>query len=163
MSSYSPNLLNTWFPGSSGVWEVITLIGNAVYLESDSLGASFECYSYSCFLVHSCIKFSLCPICACVWTHTHTHTHTNIDKQTYSYRHLGEWDTAPKPPNIIFFFDPFFFFWDRVSLYSPGCPGTYFVDQAGLKLRNLPASASQVLGLKAACATTARRENKLLK
>jgi hypothetical protein len=42
---------------------------------------------------------------------------------------------------------------DRVSLYSPGCPGTHFVDQAGLKLRNPPASASQVLGLKA-CPTT---------
>jgi hypothetical protein len=35
-----------------------------------------------------------------------------------------------------------------VSVYSPGCPGTHFVDQAGLELRNLPASASQVLGLK---------------
>jgi hypothetical protein len=33
-------------------------------------------------------------------------------------------------------------FRDRVSLYNPGCPGTYFVDQAGLELRNLPASAS---------------------
>jgi hypothetical protein len=42
---------------------------------------------------------------------------------------------------------------DRVSLYSPGCPGTHFVDQAGLKLRNPPASASRVLGLKA-CTTT---------
>jgi hypothetical protein len=41
------------------------------------------------------------------------------------------------------------FFWDRVSLCSPGCPGTHSIDQAGLKLRNLPASASQVLGLKA--------------
>jgi hypothetical protein len=40
-------------------------------------------------------------------------------------------------------------FWDRVSLCSPGCPGTHFVDQAGLELRNPPASASQVLGLKA--------------
>jgi hypothetical protein len=50
----------------------------------------------------------------------------------------------------IFFF--FFFFQDRVSLYSPGCPGTHFVDQAGLELRNLP--ASQVLGSKA-CTTTA--------
>jgi hypothetical protein len=39
-------------------------------------------------------------------------------------------------------------FRDRVSLYSPSCPGTHFVDQADLKLRNLPASASQVLGLK---------------
>jgi hypothetical protein len=43
-------------------------------------------------------------------------------------------------------------FRDRVSLYSPGCPGTHFVDQAGLELRNLPASASRVLGLKV-CAT----------
>jgi hypothetical protein len=41
----------------------------------------------------------------------------------------------------------FFFFRDKVSLYSPGCPGTHFVDQAGLELRNPPASASQVLGL----------------
>jgi hypothetical protein len=46
----------------------------------------------------------------------------------------------------------FFFFQDRVSLYSSGCLGTHFVDQAGLELRNLPASASRVLGLKA-CAT----------
>jgi hypothetical protein len=45
------------------------------------------------------------------------------------------------------------FFRDRVSLYSPGCPGTYFVDQAVLELRNPPASASRVLGLKA-CTTT---------
>jgi hypothetical protein len=42
---------------------------------------------------------------------------------------------------------------DRFSLCSPGCPGTRSVDQAGLELRNPPASASQVLGLKA-CATT---------
>jgi hypothetical protein len=42
----------------------------------------------------------------------------------------------------------FFFFRDRVSLCSPVCPGTHSVDQAGLELRNPPASASQVLGLK---------------
>jgi hypothetical protein len=41
-----------------------------------------------------------------------------------------------------------FVFRDRVSLCSPGCPGTHFVDQAGLELRNPPASACQVLGLK---------------
>jgi hypothetical protein len=46
------------------------------------------------------------------------------------------------------------FFRDRVS---PCCPGTHSVDQAGLELRNPPASASQVLGLKA-CATTARQD-----
>jgi hypothetical protein len=48
------------------------------------------------------------------------------------------------------------FFQDRVSLYSPGCPGTHFVDQAGLELRNPPAFASPVLGLKV-CATTPAR------
>jgi hypothetical protein len=46
-----------------------------------------------------------------------------------------------------------FVFQDRVSLYIPGCPETHFVNQAGFELRNPPASASQVLGLKA-CATT---------
>jgi hypothetical protein len=49
-----------------------------------------------------------------------------------------------------------FLFFETVSLCSPGCPRTHSVDQAGLKLRNPPASASQVLGLKA-CVTTARR------
>jgi hypothetical protein len=48
-----------------------------------------------------------------------------------------------------------FSFGDRVSLSSPGCPGTHSIDQAGLELRNPPASASQVLGIKA-CATTAQ-------
>jgi hypothetical protein len=38
-----------------------------------------------------------------------------------------------------------FVFQDRVLLCRPGCPGTYSVDQAGLELRNLPASASQVV------------------
>jgi hypothetical protein len=55
--------------------------------------------------------------------------------------------------SLLICFSFFLFVWDRVSLYSPGCPGTHFVDQAGLELRNLPASASQVLGLKA-CTTT---------
>ena len=49
----------------------------------------------------------------------------------------------------------FLIFQDRVSLYSSGCPGAHSVDQAVLELRNLPASTSQVLELKA-CATTAR-------
>jgi hypothetical protein len=44
-----------------------------------------------------------------------------------------------------FFFFFFFFFGDRVSLYSPGCPGTHLIDQAGLEIRNMPVSASQVI------------------
>jgi hypothetical protein len=42
----------------------------------------------------------------------------------------------------------FLFFRDRVSLCSPGCPGTHSVDQAGL--RNLPASAPRA-GIKGLC------------
>jgi hypothetical protein len=60
--------------------------------------------------------------------------------------------TVGSSPSLFFFFF-FLVFRDRVSLYSPGCPGTHFVDQAGLELRNPPASASRVLGLKV-CATT---------
>jgi hypothetical protein len=46
----------------------------------------------------------------------------------------------------------YIFFFGFLRQGSAGCPGTHFVDQAGLKLRNPPASASRVLGLKA-CAT----------
>jgi hypothetical protein len=54
----------------------------------------------------------------------------------------------------LFIFILFFLvFRDRISLCSPGYSGTHSVDQVGLELRNPPASASQVLGLKA-CATT---------
>ena len=34
---------------------------------------------------------------------------------------------------------------DRVSLCSPGCPGTHVVDQVGFKLRDLLAFAVGVL------------------
>jgi hypothetical protein len=54
---------------------------------------------------------------------------------------------------LVCLFVCLFVFGDRVSLYSPGYPGTHFVDQAGLELRNPPASASRVLGWKA-CDTT---------
>jgi hypothetical protein len=69
-----------------------------------------------------------------------------------------------KTTQFFFFFVLFLFcfFRDRVSLFSPGCPGTHFVDQAGLKLRNPPASASRVLGLKA-CATTPGENHPVLK
>jgi hypothetical protein len=49
----------------------------------------------------------------------------------------------------------FWFFETGFLCIAPACPGTHSVDQAGLELRNLPASASRVLGLKA-CATTAQ-------
>jgi hypothetical protein len=61
---------------------------------------------------------------------------------------------------VLFWSQPLFvclfgWFFETGFLYSPGCPGTHSVDQAGLELRNPPASASRVLGLKA-CAITAQ-------
>jgi hypothetical protein len=44
---------------------------------------------------------------------------------------------------LLFFVCLFF----KTGFFFIGCPGTHFVDQAGLELRNLPASASRVLGL----------------
>jgi hypothetical protein len=55
-------------------------------------------------------------------------------------------DLPGSPTFLLLLF--FCFFQDRVSLCSPGCPGTHALDQAGLELRNPPASASQVLGIK---------------
>jgi hypothetical protein len=43
---------------------------------------------------------------------------------------------------LVFCLFVFVFFQDRVSLSCPGHSGTHFVDQAGLKLINQPASAS---------------------
>lgn len=45
-----------------------------------------------------------------------------------------------------------FFFQDKVSLCTPGCPGTLSVDQAALELKRSPTSAWKVLRLKA-CTT----------
>lgn len=46
-----------------------------------------------------------------------------------------------------------FSFIDRISLCIPGCCGTCSIDQTGLELRDLPASASWMLGFKACTRT----------
>jgi hypothetical protein len=74
---------------------------------------------------------------------------------------LGKWGLQVRGIFGFWFLVFGFGFRGRVSLCSLGCPGTHSVDQAGLKLRNLPASASQVLGLKA-FATTAQHFMDLL-
>jgi hypothetical protein len=60
-------------------------------------------------------------------------------------------DAQPFVPSLCIFI--LFYFFETGFFCSPGCPGTHFVDQAGLELKNPPASVSRVLGLKA-CATT---------
>ena len=43
---------------------------------------------------------------------------------------------------VVLFCFLFFVFSDRVSLCNPRCPGTHSVDQAGIELRNVTASAT---------------------
>ena len=76
--------------------------------------------------------------------------------------HGGSQPSIMRSDALKLFLNFVLFFQDRVSLYSPGCPGTHSVDYAGLELRNLPASAFQVLGLKA-CTTTAWQEIRIVK
>lgn len=61
--------------------------------------------------------------------------------------------TSGSQINFFCTFACFNFFEIRVSLSGPSCPETHSVDQAGLKVRDPPAFASQVLALKV-CATT---------
>jgi hypothetical protein len=65
----------------------------------------------------------------------------NRKRHRYSWRGdtMKERYFLPSVLVLAFFFSVF---QDRVSMYSPGCPGTHFVDQDGLELRNPPASAS---------------------
>jgi hypothetical protein len=90
-----------------------------------------------------------CKVVKCVDLNHHCHRHHR------RHHHLIKTKTELEHCTI-------FFFRDRVSLCSSGCPGTHFVDQAGLELRNPPAFASQVLGLKA-CGTTVRLHHFFLK
>ena len=78
----------------------------------------FTVLSYK-FLQHThflCLFLSL-SVCLS-FSHTHKHMHT----------HIGIF--------VLFLF----FFFLMISHCSPGCPGTHSVVQAGLELRNLPAS-----------------------
>jgi hypothetical protein len=64
------------------------------------------------------------------------YTYTQIDRYIYTYIH-----TYIHTYILTYFLG-------RVSLLSSGYPGTPSIDQAGLKLRDLPPPVSLVLGLK---------------
>ena len=81
---------------------------------------------------------------------------------TFHHAFSFEWKFLFFFPFFLFLsFSFFFFFWDRVFLYISGCPETHSVEQAGLELRNPPATASWVLALKV-CATTPGPELSIL-
>jgi hypothetical protein len=68
---------------------------------------------------------------------------------------------APAPLEVLylfyFLFIYFLVFRDRVSLCSPGCPGTHSVDQAGLELRSacLYLPSAGIKGVRHHCPTRA--------
>jgi hypothetical protein len=65
------------------------------------------------------------------------------------FRTSADWMVpATRQRPFVLFVVVVLIFRERVSLYSPGCPGTHSVDQAGLELRNPPASASPSAGIK---------------
>jgi hypothetical protein len=54
-----------------------------------------------------------------------------------------------EPSLQLFFLRIFFFFKDRVSLYSPGCPGTHFCRPGWPRTQKSACLCLRVLGLKA--------------
>jgi hypothetical protein len=90
------------------------------------------------FILRQIFSLNLCLL----YGHQVPQIFLSLPSQNWDYRHALTFCLF----GLVWFG---FVFWDRVSLCSPGCPGTHSVDQAGLELRNLPASASRVLGLKA--------------
>jgi hypothetical protein len=116
-----------------------------------------DAYWLACMLPCSlCSLFSYIP-----WDHLLTNgtTHNGLRPPTSITNFKNTLQTCLQT-NLVFVWFGLGLVWfglvfpDRASLCSPGYPGTHSVDQAGLELRNPPASASQVLGLKV-CVTTA--------
>jgi hypothetical protein len=102
----------------------------------------FEAFTMEYIYICMCVCVCVC-VCVCMYMYMYIYTHTHIYTHIHTYIYIH-----PPPPIYIFClfvclfcFVLFFVFRDRISLGSPGCPGTHFVDQ--------------VLGLKA-CATTTR-------
>ena len=107
---------------------------------------------------------AVCDVCSWVWMHSCCGAHVEVRGQLceISSLHHGFWglDSGCQPCTARALDDkpslcPCLFVYLIIEtgfLCSPSCPGTHFVDQTGLELRDLPASASWVLGLKA-CAT----------
>ena len=76
--------------------------------------------------VHVCVRVCACVcVCVCVCVHMHAYAHTC----THIHMHVeGRRGQVCQPQKIFLIF-----FQDRVSLCSPGYPGTHYVDQASLE------------------------------
>jgi hypothetical protein len=79
-----------------------------------------------------------------IWKQPHLKLRHLVTKVTYTtHNHVHRWRTGYtsllRLGHVIFCCCCWFLvsFWDRVSLCSPGWPGTCFVDQAGLELTEI--------------------------
>jgi hypothetical protein len=61
------------------------------------------------------------------------------------------WESSCFTKTSFCLFVCFLFFWDRVSLCSPGCPGTHFLDLAGLELHLALPPISGIKGMHHHC------------
>jgi hypothetical protein len=72
-------------------------------------------------LLSMCVCVCVC-VCMCVYTCVHCQYFTMIMLRTFAL-------SLPCNLRLVLSFD-------KVSLCSPGCPGTYSVEQSGLELRD---------------------------
>ena len=89
-------------------------------------------FNFVCILLH-------CDICMLVWICACVHMH--VEARSTSCVFLSCASSYSVSESLC---------WDGVSLCSTDWPGICYVDHTGFGLRNLPASASQLLDLKAA-------------
>jgi hypothetical protein len=140
-------ICNSRSRGSCALFWPLRTLGRYIYIYIYIYTHTHTLTYYVCVYIYTHIMY--------IYVYIHIHIYIYIystQKNTHAHQ-IKSINLKKKRISTMYLFCLYFVFWDRVSLYSPGCPGTHFVDQAGLELRNLPASASQVLGLKA-CVTT---------
>jgi hypothetical protein len=159
---------HSWVGGAGEVAESRSVARSKYLIKTAGWDQVWQCTPLILAVRGLWISVSLRPACSIrrVWEQPRLHSET-LPKQSKTkiiwYTGYAErdsefkfkfrlWETyGPQKshPWIVCLFVCLFvlFCWDRVSLCnSPGCPGTYFVDQAGFKLRDPPASANWVLG-----------------
>ena len=109
------------------------LVGTAEDLKARASWTWCKC-STTC-LYHSITKL-LAQYCMCMYAHACKLVH--VEARSW------HWYLLQLLSTLIFLNG----IWDRVSLCSPGCPGTSYINQGGFELRDPSASVFWVLWLK---------------
>jgi hypothetical protein len=107
-------------------------------------------YIYIYIYIHIYIYIYIC-VCVCVYVYIYIYMcryyyHDLKPENKIEIIKVAHYNVFLRRKSLFCLFWFWFCFSETGFLCSPGCPGTHFVHQAGIELRNLPASASQVLG-----------------